>query len=228
MNYIIKANSIIKSYTKKQRTTPVLKGVSIDIHSGGLVSIMGPSGAGKSTLLHILGGLDSPDSGEIILNIAAKEINLSNISNSKLAKLRNEHIGFIFQFHHLLPEFSALENIMLPALIKGTAYNNAKADAEKLLDYVGLSIRDTHKQNELSGGEQQRVAIARALINKPSIIFADEPTGNLDKLNSNNIIELIKQLNQELGITFLIATHSNEVAAASNRIINIKDGLIEE
>ncbi len=224
---ILKADNIVKSYTKLQRVTPVLKNVSLTIEEGEFVAVVGPSGAGKSTLLHIIGGIDHPDSGKSYIYLDNKEFEYSKLSGSKLSKIRNKYLGFIFQFHHLLPEFSAIENIMLPAMIGGLSYNKSKDKAKSLLKIVGLDIRESHKPTELSGGEQQRVAIARALINEPKIVFADEPTGNLDRDNSTNILNLIQSLQKQLNITFIIATHSDDVAKSSHRIISMKDGIIE-
>lgn len=228
MNTILKSENIVKSYTKLQKVTPVLKNVSLSISEGEFISIVGPSGAGKSTILHIIGGIDKPDSGKSVIYLDNKEIDYSKVSSDKLAKIRNKHLGFVFQFHHLLPEFSAVENIMLPAMISGLSYSKSKENAKSLLKIVGLDIRETHRPTELSGGEQQRVAIARALINDPKIVFADEPTGNLDRDNSINILNLIKSLQKSLNITFIIATHSDEVAASSHRIVKMRDGIIEE
>lgn len=220
----IRAKDIVKSYTKQQRVTPVLKGVSLSVDEGEFISIIGPSGAGKSTLLHILGGLDSPDSGSLIIEHEGVYYDFSSMSANELAAFRNKNIGFIFQFHHLLPEFSAIENIMLPALIAGESYKNAKNKAIDLLKMLNLDLRETHKPMELSGGEQQRIAIARALINSPMLILADEPTGNLDHANSLNILDILDSLKQKTNSTFIIATHSDAVASRSQRIITIVDG----
>lgn len=220
----IRAKDIVKSYTKQQRVTPVLKGVSLSVDEGEFISIIGPSGAGKSTLLHILGGLDSPDSGSLIIEHEGVYYDFSSMSANELAAFRNKHIGFIFQFHHLLPEFSAIENIMLPALIAGESYKNAKIKAIDLLKMLNLDLRETHKPMELSGGEQQRIAIARALINSPMLILADEPTGNLDHANSLNILDILDSLKQKTNSTFIIATHSDAVASRSQRVITIVDG----
>ncbi len=198
----------------------VLNGIDLRIDSGEIVSIVGKSGAGKSTLLHIIGTLDTPSSGTVKIN---NEM-VTQLSSIKLASFRNEHIGFVFQFHHLLPEFTALENVTLPALIAGRAKAEAKEKSEYLLDFLGLGDRLTHRPSELSGGEQQRVAIARALINDPDIILADEPTGNLDTSTSMEIHELIVQLRESFGRTFVIVTHSRELAGMSDRIITMKDG----
>lgn len=207
--------------TKKFGPLPVLKGVDIIIQKGEIVSIVGSSGAGKSTLLHILGTLDSPDSGSIEIN----EQNLNNLNSSQLADFRNKHIGFIFQFHHLLPEFDALENVCIPGWIANNPRNQVKERAVELLKLLGLGNRINHKPNELSGGEQQRVAVARALINEPLIVFADEPTGNLDSTNARELHQLFIQINKDFGTSFLIVTHNEELAALSNRTLHMKDGL---
>lgn len=207
--------------TKKFGPLPVLKGVDIIIQKGEIVSIVGSSGAGKSTLLHILGTLDSPDSGSIEIN----EQNLNHLNSSQLADFRNKHIGFIFQFHHLLPEFDALENVCIPGWIANNPRDQVKERAIELLELLGLGNRIHHKPNELSGGEQQRVAVARALINEPLIVFADEPTGNLDSTNARELHQLFIQINKDFGTSFLIVTHNEELAALSNRTLHMKDGL---
>lgn len=224
---ILEATNIVKTYTKLQAKTPVLKNVNLSVFPGELLVIVGRSGAGKSTLLHILGSIDKPDSGTIRLNIDGKEYAYPEMNNAQTATFRNRNIGFVFQFHHLLPEFTALENIMLPAMVAGDTYKVAAEKAKQLLKIVDLDIRETHKPNELSGGEQQRVAIARALINKPKIVFADEPTGNLDRANSLNVLDIIARLKQETEITFVVATHSDDVAARATRVVTVKDGMIE-
>ena len=216
---ILSAKNIFKSYGK----LPVLKGVDIDIDKGEFITIIGKSGAGKSTLLHILGTLDNADNGT--LEILGSDI--SKLSHQKLSAFRNQNIGFVFQFHHLLPEFSALENVSIPALIGGDSDSQAKKKAKDLLDYLGLAERLKHKPNELSGGEQQRVAIARALINNPALIMADEPTGNLDSTTSSDIHALIASLRKELQITFIIVTHNQELAALSDRSIHMIDGKLD-
>ena len=198
----------------------VLKGVDIAINSGEIVSIVGPSGSGKSTLLHILGTLDKPDRGEVSLN----NENISRLQGDKLAGFRNRHIGFVFQFHHLLPEFSALENVCIPGWLASKSKNGVKQRAEELLRILGLSQRLDNKPNQLSGGEQQRVAVARALINKPDIVFADEPTGNLDTANAKELHQLFFDLRKEFNQTFLIVTHNEELAQLSDRTLTMKDG----
>ncbi|MDD2792967.1 MAG: ABC transporter ATP-binding protein [Sediminibacterium sp.] len=208
--------------TRKFGDVQVLKRVDISIESGEIVGIVGSSGAGKSTLLHILGTLDRPDTGRIWLN----NQETGHLSPKKLAAFRNRQIGFIFQFHHLLPEFDALENVCIPGWIAGTPKKQVRERAEYLLDILGLSGRTTHKPQELSGGEQQRVAVARALINQPSIVFADEPTGNLDSKNARELHQLFVQLNKETGTSFLIVTHNEELAALCGRTLHMKDGMM--
>lgn len=208
--------------TKKYGSLQVLKGVDIEINKGEIVSIVGSSGAGKSTLLHILGTLDKPDEGSIWLN----NERIDQLSGKKMAAFRNRHIGFVFQFHHLLPEFSALENVSIPAWIAGQKKKEVTARAIELLTTLGLSDRIDNKPQQLSGGEQQRVAVARALINNPSIVFADEPTGNLDSTHAKELHELFVQLRNNFQQTFLIVTHNEELAAMSDRILHMKDGKI--
>ena len=208
--------------TKKYGSLQVLKGVDIEINKGEIVSIVGSSGAGKSTLLHILGTLDKPDEGSIWLN----NERIDQLSGKKMAAFRNRHIGFVFQFHHLLPEFSALENVSIPAWIAGQKKKEVTARAIELLTTLGLSDRIDNKPQQLSGGEQQRVAVARALINNPSIVFADEPTGNLDSTHAKELHELFVQLRNNFQQTFLIVTHNEELAAMSDGILHMKDGKI--
>ncbi len=216
LSRMIKARNIQKSYNHLK----VLRGVNIDIARGELVSIIGKSGAGKSTLLHILGTLDSADSGEVEINGTL----INQLNNKQLADFRNKNIGFVFQFHHLLPEFTALENVLMPALIAKTSASKAEARAKELLDYLGLKDRMTHKPTQLSGGEAQRVAIARALINEPLVIFADEPTGNLDTNTSKDLHNLFLTLKKEMNQTFAIVTHNTELAALSDRCFTMQDG----
>jgi lipoprotein-releasing system ATP-binding protein len=213
---MLKTENIQKSYGSLK----VLKGIDLNIGKGEVVSIVGSSGAGKSTLLHILGTLDQPDSGKLYIN--GEEI--STLKGNALARFRNKHIGFVFQFHHLLPEFTALENVCIPAYLAKVSQAEAEAKAHKLLDMLGLSSRAQHKPNELSGGEQQRVAVARALINNPSIILADEPSGNLDSDNSRDLHQLFFRLRDELGQTFVIVTHNLELADMADRKLVMKDG----
>ncbi|WP_298236713.1 ABC transporter ATP-binding protein [uncultured Algibacter sp.] len=218
---MIQAKNIHKYYDDLQ----VLKGVDIHVKKGEIVSIVGASGAGKTTLLQILGTLDKASKKELYsLSINNTEIN--SLNDKALAKFRNEHIGFIFQFHQLLPEFSALENVCLPAFIKGTKKGDAEDRAKELLDFLGLTHRYNHKPNELSGGEQQRVAVARALINNPDLIFADEPSGNLDSESAENLHNLFFKLRDEFGQTFVIVTHNEELADMADRKLVMVDGKI--
>lgn len=218
---MIKANDIHKVYGDLE----VLKGVNLHIKKGEVVAIVGPSGAGKTTLLQILGTLDKPtDSQKTTITIDTK--NTLNLSDKELSNFRNQHIGFIFQFHQLLPEFTALENVCIPAFIGGGNKNTAEKEAKHLLSFLGLEDRINHKPNELSGGEQQRVAVARALINKPSVIFADEPSGNLDSDSSKQLHELFFKLRDEFGQTFVIVTHNQELANMADRKLEMRDGNI--
>jgi lipoprotein-releasing system ATP-binding protein len=200
----------------------ILKGVELEIQKSEIVSIVGKSGAGKSTLLHILGTLDQSDTGQ--LSIAGTEV--SQLSARALSVFRNQHIGFVFQFHHLLPEFTAIENVCIPGFIRKAPEESVKKRAAELLDYLGLSQRLQHKPGQLSGGEQQRVAVARALINQPDIIFADEPTGNLDSAASQDMHRLIRQLRDDYGQTFVIVTHNAELAEMSDRRLEMRDGIL--
>ncbi len=215
---ILKGINLKKAYGNLE----VVKGVSLEISEAEMVAIIGPSGAGKSTLLHMLSTLDSIDSGEVLY----KGISLTSLPTKELNVLRNKTFGFIFQFHHLLPEFSAIENICIPAWIAQQSKKQSNLRAMELLDRMGLSGRADHKPSELSGGEQQRVAIARALMNKPSIIFADEPTGNLDSANAEQINNLFVELKKELNQTFVIVTHNDKLAKLADRIISMKDGVL--
>lgn len=216
---MISASNIVKSYGDVK----VLKGIDLQIKQGEIVSITGRSGAGKSTLLHILGTLDNADSG----TMSIKDQVISTLSEKELAKFRNENIGFVFQFHHLLQEFTALENVCIPAYISHKSMSETEKRAKELLDYLGLKDRITHKPSQLSGGEAQRVAVARALINKPAVIFADEPTGNLDKSSSENLHQLFLQLRQDFNHTFVIVTHNTELATMSDREIVLEDGRVK-
>jgi lipoprotein-releasing system ATP-binding protein len=211
-----------KNIYKRYGKVEVLKGVDIGIKRGEIVSIAGPSGSGKSTLLHILGTLDKADKGGVSIN----DVVLSSLTEKKLAAFRNKHIGFVFQFHHLLPEFTALENVCIPAWLAGRKKQESKAEAIRLLTMLGLSERLENKPNQLSGGEQQRVAVARALINKPDIVFADEPTGNLDSANAKELHQLFFDLRDKFQQTFLIVTHNEELATLSDRVLYMKDGRI--
>jgi lipoprotein-releasing system ATP-binding protein len=217
---MIKAIGIKKNYGQVK----VLDGVDLSIEQGKIVSILGKSGAGKSTLLHILGTLDLADSGQVWID----GVEVSKQSESKLAKFRNTNLGFIFQFHHLLNEFTALENVTIPALIKNSGDKTIQSRAKEVLDYLGLGHRLTHKPTELSGGEQQRVAVARALINKPKVVFADEPTGNLDSANSREMHDLFVKLKNDFGQTFVIVTHNEELATMSDQRYFMADGRISQ
>jgi ABC-type antimicrobial peptide transport system, ATPase component len=207
---------------KRYGAVQVLKGVDIEIRKGEVASIVGPSGSGKSTLLHILGTLDKADTGQVKMN----ETMISTLTGNKLAAFRNKHIGFVFQFHHLLPEFTALENVCIPGWLAGRKKAEVKEKAEGLLRLLGLSARLENKPNEMSGGEQQRVAVARALINNPGIVFADEPTGNLDSANAQELHRLFFDLRDQFNQTFLIVTHNEELAKLSDRVLFMKDGKI--
>lgn len=219
---MIVAKNIHKHYDKLE----VLKGVDIEIKKGEIVSIVGASGAGKTTLLQILGTLDFPDkNSDTILEINGE--NLLILNDKKMSRFRNHHLGFIFQFHQLLPEFTALENVCIPAFIYGKEKNEAEQDAKKLLEYLGLHDRMDHKPSQLSGGEQQRVAVARALINKPLVIFADEPSGNLDTHSAENLHRLFFKLRDEMNQTFVIVTHNEELANMADRKLTMIDGLIK-
>jgi lipoprotein-releasing system ATP-binding protein len=212
---------IAKNIHKNYQSVQVLRGVDVCIEQGEMVSIIGASGAGKSTLLHILGTLDKPDAGEVFINNQP----IHNLAGKALANFRNKHIGFVFQFHHLLPEFSALENVCIPGWIAGTKKNVLQQSAKQLLHRLGLANKLDNKPNQLSGGEQQRVAVARALINKPDIVFADEPTGNLDSNYAKELHQLFVELCNEFKQTFVIVTHNQELAALSKRVLKMKDGV---
>jgi len=225
MSIILSSENITKSYqsTKKVKLE-VLKSISVEIEANKISVIVGASGAGKSTLLHLLGGLDRPDSGSVFY----EQKNIFDFNNDKLAKFRNENMGFVFQFHHLLPEFTAIENVSIPQMIKGLSLKLASEYSLRLLEIVGLKDRADHKPAELSGGEQQRVAVARALANDPKIIFADEPTGNLDSANSDSIHKLLFDLRDNFKKTFVIVTHNPELMKLADIILEIKDGVIKQ
>ena len=212
----------IKGVTKSFGSLQVLKGIDLCIEKGEIVSIVGLSGAGKTTLLQILGTLDKPDNGSVVVD----GIETSTLSTNKLSEFRNKHLGFVFQFHQLLPEFTAIENIMIPAYIAGMKPKEARSRAEELLAFMGLSDRATHKPNELSGGEKQRVAVARALMNNPAVILADEPSGSLDSKNKEELHKLFFELRDKFGQTFVIVTHDETLATLTDRTIHLKDGRI--
>ncbi|MBQ2180525.1 MAG: ABC transporter ATP-binding protein [Prevotella sp.] len=213
----------IKNITKSFGSLQVLKGIDLHINRGEVVSIVGPSGAGKTTLLQIIGTLDRPDSGSVFVD----DIDVTNLSQKRLSDFRNKHIGFVFQFHQLLPEFTAIENVMIPAYIAGVSQREAKQRAQELLEFMGLNDRASHKPNELSGGEKQRVAVARALINKPAVILADEPSGSLDSKNKEELHQLFFDLRDKFGQTFVIVTHDEQLASITDRTIHLKDGMLE-
>ncbi len=221
-NSILQCRALTKRFNQGEIDVTVLKGVELNINEGERVAIMGASGSGKSTLLHLLGGLEKPSSGEVILD----GVSLNDINGSTLAKLRNRSLGFIYQFHHLLGEFTVLENVAMPLLIAGESIKFAQEQSAALLTRVGLGHRIKHKPGELSGGERQRAAVARALINKPKCVLADEPTGNLDSKTAEQIYQLMLELNQELQVSFLIVTHDHDLAARMDNVLHMEDGLI--
>ena len=222
MSNLLQCHNICKTYREGSLDTQVLKGVSFELKKGELVSIIGSSGSGKSTLLHILGALDDTTQGEVTF----LGQHLSHLSSNKQAKLRNQHLGFVYQFHHLLADFSALDNVAMPLLIGGTKVAKAKESAKALLDKVGLSHRIDHRPSELSGGERRRVAIARALVNNPDLVLADEPTGNLDHKTALAIYDLMRELNEQYGTAFLVVTHDGELASKMDRQLHMQDGLL--
>jgi lipoprotein-releasing system ATP-binding protein len=223
-DYEIITTDLHKSYRSGPLELPVLTGVDITIKAGEIISIIGASGVGKSTLLNLMGALDRPTSGTVLYG----DQDIFKLGDKKLACFRNRELGFVFQFHHLLPEFTAIENVMMPALIAREGKEKARRKASEILGKVGLTGRESHKPNELSGGEQQRVAVARALVNNPRVVLADEPTGNLDRKTSEEVHDLIWELNQNLNQTFIIATHNENLAQRSDRIIKLADGKAEE
>ncbi|MFU9045165.1 lipoprotein-releasing ABC transporter ATP-binding protein LolD [Acinetobacter tibetensis] len=221
-NVVLEAKNVVKHFTDGKSTVEVIKGLSLTVHAGEFISIVGSSGSGKSTLLHVLGGLDRPTEGQVWLNGQR----FDHMGEAERGYLRNQHLGFVYQFHHLLPEFSALENVAMPLMLReGTNYKDVKAQAEYLLNRVGLSHRLTHKPGELSGGERQRVALARALVAKPALMMADEPTGNLDRKTAVKIFELLSDLRQEFNMAMLIVTHDEQLAQTADSILHMQDGL---
>lgn len=214
----------VENITKSFGSLQVLKGVNLHIAPKEIVSIMGKSGAGKTTLLQLIGTLDKADSGRIVID----GTDISTLNDRRLSHFRNQHIGFVFQFHQLLPEFSALENVMMPALIAGTSFRDAEKQARELLDYLDLGSRTKHRPSELSGGEKQRVAVARALINHPSVVLADEPSGSLDSQNKQELHRLFLEIREKFGQTILIVTHDDALAAISDRIIHMQDGIVTD
>ena len=221
-NVVLEAKNVVKHFTDGKSTVVVIKGLSLTVHAGEFISIVGSSGSGKSTLLHVLGGLDRPTEGQVWLNGQR----FDHMGEAERGYLRNQHLGFVYQFHHLLPEFSALENVAMPLMLReGTNYKDVKAQAEYLLNRVGLSHRLTHKPGELSGGERQRVALARALVAKPALMMADEPTGNLDRKTAVKIFELLSDLRQEFNMAMLIVTHDEQLAQTADSILHMQDGL---
>ncbi|MCW8040149.1 lipoprotein-releasing ABC transporter ATP-binding protein LolD [Acinetobacter entericus] len=221
-NVILDAQNITKSFTDGKSSVDVIRGLSLQVKAGEFVSIVGSSGSGKSTLLHVLGGLDRPTSGQVMINGQR----FDTLGEAERGYIRNEHLGFVYQFHHLLPEFSALENVAMPLMLrKGAAYKDVKKQAEYLLERVGLSHRLTHKPGELSGGERQRVALARALVTKPKLMMADEPTGNLDRKTAVKIFELLTELRKEFNMAMLIVTHDEYLAQSADAVLHMQDGL---
>ncbi len=223
MSKILNTTDLCKTYQTGPQEVEVLKNINLDLATGEIVVIMGPSGVGKSTLLHLVGGLDRPSSGEVLIDGE----NIFVLKEKDLAVFRNKSIGFVFQFHHLLPEFTALENVMIPGMMHEGDVPAIRDRAESLLTEIGLADRLTHKPSELSGGEQQRVAVARALINNPKLVLADEPTGNLDKQNSMALYELLLELNNKFNQTFIIVTHNEMMASKAGRVVELEDGMIK-
>ena len=219
---IVSIRNLVKTYQPDGVEVRVLRGLDLDIQAGEMLAILGASGVGKSTLLHILGALDRPTGGEVFF----KEKQIFRLSNSELARFRNQTIGFVFQFHHLLPEFSALENVIIPGLLGGNTRQKVEIRARQLIELVGLEERMSHRPAELSGGEQQRVAVARALVNKPAMVLADEPTGNLDSETADSIYDLLREINQSEGMTFVVVTHNEPIADLMDRQVVMVDGRI--
>ena len=216
----VSARGVVKSYKVRESTLSILRGLDLDVDAGQMVAIIGASGVGKSTLLHVLGGLDQSDAGSVTIG----DMNLTSMSDAERVAFRNRKVGFVFQFHHLLPEFSAIENVEMPMRIARTPSSDARPRAEELLRRVGLGDRLTHRPGMLSGGEQQRVAVARALVMKPDVLFADEPTGNLDEQTADSLHELFREMHTAYGLTSIIATHNPRLAAACDRVLRLQEG----
>ncbi|MFA6303355.1 MAG: lipoprotein-releasing ABC transporter ATP-binding protein LolD [Legionella sp.] len=221
-NEIIQCQQLSKTYDDGTAKVEVLKNVSLSIVKGDRVAIIGPSGSGKSTLMHLLGGLDTPTQGNVLLN----QVNWQDLSEKQRCTVRNQKLGFVYQFHHLLPEFTALENVAMPLLLAGIAVDKARIEAASMLDKVGLSQRKEHKPSQLSGGERQRVAIARALVHQPHCVLADEPTGNLDQATAAKVFDLMLDLNTQMGTALVIVTHDPQIAAKMDRVLTIKEGFL--
>lgn len=222
MEFVVSVRNLVKTYRPDGVEVRVLRGLNLDIRAGEMVAVLGASGAGKSTLLHMIGALDRPTDGEIFF----REKQIFRLSDAELARFRNRSVGFVFQFHHLLPEFSALENVIIPGLLGGASRRKVEARARELVERVGLGERMSHRPGELSGGEQQRVAVARALVNRPAMVLADEPTGNLDSETADSIYGLLREINQSEGVTFLIVTHNGSIAAQMDKQVVMVDGRI--
>lgn len=223
-NSILSSTQLSKSYTDGAAKVEVLKGINLSVAKGDRVAIIGPSGSGKSTLLHLLGGLDQPTSGEVLIDA----VNWQKINEKERCRLRNQHLGFVYQFHHLLPEFTALENAAMPLLLSGRGVDEAKKLASDMLDHVGLQARKSHKPSQLSGGERQRVAIARALVHQPQCVLADEPTGNLDQTTASKVFDLMLNLNRDMNTALVIVTHDQHIAKRMDRVLVLHEGSLSD
>ena len=224
MSSVLNCSHLSRTFSEGEEVLHILRDINLDISAGERVAIMGASGSGKSTLLHLLGGLDDPTAGEVFIS----GIPVAGLGSAQLGRLRNSKLGFVYQFHHLLPEFTALENVAMPLLIRGSGPAEAGKQAEQILGYVGLSSRLTHKPGELSGGERQRAAVARALVTRPQCILADEPTGNLDRKNAEQVFNLMLELNREHGASLLVVTHDHSLAEQMDRILYLQDGCLTQ